>query len=137
MRKFLGFESSIQFDSHGTTASASISMSILGSINDLISIMEVAEGRSAKKFSVRPAELLPALDVGNKHSRANDVLQCGTGPRQCRLDFAQHVARLSGGIACANHIAMLIGGGGTGYRNVIADAHRARVANDGFPRCAG
>src|SRR5581483_1798976 len=91
----------------------------------------------AEDLAVRRAVFLPQRDVGDEHARAHDVFQRRAERLQRLLDVADRLQRLRLGIADADDLAFLIGGGGAGDPDQVALPDRAGIADDRLPFGAG
>src|SRR5579875_1226748 len=89
-----------------------------------------------EEFTMRPADLLPLVDVHNVHPGPYHILQCRSQLFQCCLDVLEGTNRLCIRIAFADNGAGFIGGCGTRDENELANTDRPGIADDRFPWCS-
>src|SRR5437660_376561 len=87
----------------------------------------------AKNFSVSFADFLPVGDIGDKHARADDVIQAGTGLLQSRTNVLQGLHGLRVYVTNADDIAIRSCGRGARHMDVGSDFYRARIADYRLP----
>ena len=80
------------------------------------------------------ADLFPFGNVGHVDARAHDVAQGRAGFCQRGFDVADGLDGLRAGVAHADNPSVRAGCGRAGNGNGVADAHRARVADNRLPR---
>src|SRR5580765_3099564 len=83
--------------------------------------------RDGEEPAVDAANGLPVFGASEKHARAVDVLDRGTGTLECRSDDRKALLGLCGhiGIICTYRPS-------AGDMDLAADAHSTRESNDGF-----
>jgi len=90
----------------------------------------------SEHLAMRPADGFPLRDVGHENARAHNISQRRPGALQRRRDVVEDLSGLRIGIADADDLAVGVCRSGAGQIDVVADAHRARIADNGLPRCA-
>ena len=90
-----------------------------------------------EEFAVGAADIFPVRDISDEHARSDYIFEAGTGTDKCSFDVFNDLDGLRVGISDAHDFSIRAGRGRTGNADVIADAHRAGIANDGFPGSPG
>ena len=90
----------------------------------------------AKRFLVGPGDLLPLINVGNKHSRAYNMLKTGTRFTERRSDNLDATTRLQIRVTRAHQITVLIYGRTAGDGNMWPDTNSTAITDERLPGCA-
>src|SRR6266404_5304018 len=117
-------------------ASASISTSIFGETRAVIAIMVLAGRISQKKLSVGFANFFPIRNVGEEHTRADDIFQRSSGPLQRAFNVLEGLNRLRIRITRADDLVIDSSRSCTRNVDICTHANRTRVTDDWLPRCS-
>src|SRR6267378_1209920 len=88
----------------------------------------------SEKFSMRPPNLFPFLDVCHINSRPHNVFEAGASLDERRLDVLDRLHRLRAQIAHAHDLSIRPRRRCSRYRNDVADSYGPRVPHNRFPR---
>ena len=105
-----------------------------GAISRDTSTIEQAGRIARKHFAVRASDRFPLTDVDDVDTRAHDILQRRACARERRRDVGERLLRLPVRVARADDRPAAVGGSRARNEHLVADPHRARVADDGLPR---
>src|SRR5207249_1411205 len=87
----------------------------------------------AKELTMRFANLLPVVDVGDVDTCANNVLHTSARSLQRGFDILENLDRLKVGVTNTNYLSISIGSSCASYMYSISHTNGPRIANDRFP----
>ncbi len=119
-----------------STASASISISMSGSMRDLTSTIVVAGGKSRNASPwARPNSC--HCDIGDEHPRPHDRRQIGSQAFERPLDQQQTAFGLRVRVPRFERLAVVVHGRGAGDEDQVARLDGPAIADFAFPRRGG